>query len=225
MATDSYWQLEKEYYTISPTHDLIIRAIEYEIVIREERNGYEVRNVKASVPKKVHEFKVERNVLVKSSTYFEKILSAETGFKEDRQDIQTLHEDPAGSVELWLKILHASDVEPTYESTSILGIWEMLATAHKYGLDPKMPAAKVWFEMWFNKNKDKVEGNFFDYQDCQALLFPCHTFDYPAGFQRTTKFLAYHAAGHITEKRPDGFYHEHLRLDANVIRKSGDQDF
>ena len=212
MATDTYWQLEKEYYTISPNHDLIIRAIEYVEITRTEGDGANAHEVKSSVPNKVHEFKVQRDVLVKSSTYFHELLGANGGFKEG----DDLHEDPAGSVELWLKILHGCDLQSTYETTTIKGVWEMLATAHKYGLDPKMAAAKTWFESWYKTHRAKA---YFEFHEYRELLFPCHTFDYPAGFKEASKYLSYNAAGHITEKRPDGFYHEHLRLDQNIMRE------
>lgn len=42
MATDSYWQLEKEYYSIATDHDLIVRVIEHNNVTRTDSSGEEV---------------------------------------------------------------------------------------------------------------------------------------------------------------------------------------
>lgn len=62
------------------------------------------------------------------------------------------------------------------------------------------------------------EGRFFDFKDYQSLLFPCHSFDYAEGFQQATRYLAYRAQGHITEKKPDGFMDDFLRLDQDIMR-------
>ena len=220
MSADPYSQLEHQQYAIALNHDLTIRVIEYEIITRIDISGETRREVKESRPCKVHDFKVQRDVLASSSKYFDKLVSGTSGFKEELEDCYELHEDLAGSVELWLKILHGCDLQSAYDITTIKEVWEMLALAHKYGLDPKMDAAKAWFETWFNTNKVKLDGSFFGYGDYQSLLFPCHTFNYADGFQKATHHLAYCAGGHITEKRPDGFRHDHLRLDANIMRKS-----
>ena len=105
------------------------------------------------------------------------------------------------------------------------GVWEVLAAAHKYGLDPKSSAAKMWFLKWYLANSTNANwkrqgvNKRFDFKDYQSLLFPCHTFDYAQGFKAATQYLVYHAKGHITERRPDGFLHDHLRLDQIIIRK------
>ncbi len=90
--------------------------------------------------------------------------------------------------------------------------------AHKYGLEPTMPGGKAWFEGWHATNLAKAGGE-FNFEDCRMLLFPCHTFDHAEGFTAATKYLVYNATGHITERRPQGFKYEHLRLDSSVIRE------
>ena len=215
MVTDTYWQLEKEYYTIATDHDLIVRVIEYEEVTRTQlKEDGTSREIKESVPSKVHEFKVKREVVVNSSTYFSKLIHTGGPFKEGGQDRIDLHEDPPASVELWFKLLHGCDVSSMLEGTSITGVWEVLATAHKYGLDPKVTEAKAWFAKWFQAHDDA-----FDYQEYQSLLFPCYTFDDADRFQQITKHLVYQASRHITERKPDGFHHDHLRMDANIMRE------
>ena len=229
MVTNTYWQLEKEYYAISADHDMIIRVIEHENVTRVEGEGTDnARTITDSVPYKVHEFKVHRAVLLASSTYFAKLLSADGGFPESQQDIIDLHEDnSAEGVSIWFKILHSTEStdEFTYynfTTTSIRDVWEMLVTAHKYGFDPQTPPAKSWFEGWYATHgtaNGNAEGKRWDFKDYQQLLFPCYTFDHAIGFATATKYLAYRATGHITERRPEGFEYEHLRLDANILRK------
>ena len=74
-------------------------------------------------------------------------------------------------------------------------------------------------QAWYEANRiKKDEGKYFDFKDYQSLLFPCYSFDYAEGFQQATKYLAYRAVGHITEKKPDGFTADVLRLDQNIMR-------
>ena len=242
MATDTYWQLEKEYYTISTSHDFIIRVIEYanvtRIVLNEDGTAKEVKEAVAS---KVHEFKVKRGVLTANSAYFNKSLFQADGQPTAAEKLD-LHNDQPGAIEVWLKILHASDVHSTLAATSIKRLWDVLATAFKYGFDPNMAGAKAWFGAWYvccppmssfwrlmlTRSRSCVRydlkkssaGRYFDYQDYQSLLFPLHTFDHAEGFQQATKYLADRSTGHITERKPDGFTDDHLRLDSIVIRES-----
>lgn len=118
----------------------------------------------------------------------------------------------------WLEILHGSDF--TYSSIDIRHVWEMLAAAHKYGLDPNLYSAKAWFNGWYKEHHDGVNYKSRNFEDCQMLMFPCYTFNHSKGFAAATKYLAYHATGHVVERRPDGFTLEHLRLDQRIIRKS-----
>jgi hypothetical protein len=165
--------------------------------------------VKESVPFKVHEFKVKRETLAANSAYFKTTVG-------ERVD---LHDDEPGAIDVWLKILHGCDVSSTLTSaTTIKGLWDILATAYRYEFDPKLPGAKAWFREWYDANEHK-HGKTFYFEDYQSLLFPCHSFDHAEAFQQATKYLVYRATGHITEKKPEGFTDDHLRLDSNVIRK------
>ncbi|KAK4546193.1 hypothetical protein LTR36_002330 [Oleoguttula mirabilis] len=213
MTANTYWQLEKEYYTIATEHDLVIRLIEHENVTRTGGDA----TVTESKPYKVHEFKVKRDTLSNSGPYFRKLLS-DGNFKEAGQDTIDLHED--GSVVgfiVWFKVLHATVDDTTYQA-SIDDIWNMLATAHKYGFDPRSEAARGWFAKWYDAQQTTRERS-FDYKDHAQLLFPCYTFDHAQGFRAATKYLVYRATGHIVERRPPGFAYEHLRLDQNVLRE------
>lgn len=218
MATDPYWQLEKEYTTISPDHDLTIKAVEYKEVTRTEND----KQVKESAPSKVHEFRVKRDVLCAASPVLRKLLT--TGFREAEQTTVELHGDPAKALEVWFKIFHATsdeleDVEFAYLGTDLKDVWEVLATAHKYEIDPKDAKAKAWFDDWYTAQFGR-EDRRFGFLEFQALVFPCHAFDNARGFTFATKQLVYRANGHITERRPDGFEHDHLHLSSNIIRKS-----
>ena len=50
MATDTYWQLEHEYYTIATGHDLIVRVIEHEDIERTEGEGIDAKIVSVLMP-------------------------------------------------------------------------------------------------------------------------------------------------------------------------------
>jgi len=222
MAANTYWQLEKEYYMIASDADLIIRVIEHEEVTRIEGLDTNAHAVTESKPTKIHEYKVKREVLSNSGTYFRKLLS-DGNFKESEQSTIDLHEDGKGSatgMTIWFKILHDAVDESTYQ-VSTDGIWYMLAAAHKYGFDPKTEEAKAWFEKWYATQTSGTERS-FDYKEHQALLFPCYTFDHAQGFRTATKYLVYRATGHIVERRPTGFAYEHLRMDQNILRKSSE---
>ena len=217
MATDTYWQLDKEYATIASDYDLIIRVIEHEDIT------CTVSGVMGtdSVPKKGFEFKVKREILADSSAYFRKLLS-NSNFKEASQDVIDLIEDNGGAAGLstWFKILHNAVDESSYNATTvgIDAVWFMLATAHKYELDPRSADAKAWFEKWYAAQTAVTERT-FDYKEHQQLLFPCYTFDHAPGFRNASKYLVYRATGHITERRPNGFTYDHLRLDQTIIRE------
>jgi len=60
---------------------------------------------------------------------------------------------------------------------------------------------------------------YLNFQDYQSLLFPCHAFDHAEAFQQATRYLVYHGTGHITERKPEGFKDDHLRLESNVIQQ------
>lgn len=217
MATNAYWQLEKEYTTIAVQHDLTIKAIEYKVVERTEDG----KQVKESVPCKVQEFRVKRDALCAASPVLRKLVT--TGFREAEQTTVELHGDPAEALETWFKIFHATSpelegVEFAYLQIDLKSIWDMLATAHKYEIDPKDVKARAWFENWYAAQSER-EDRRFGYLDFQALVFPCHAFDYAPGFTFATKQLVYRANGHITERRPDGFEHDHLHISSNIIRK------
>ncbi|KAK5124014.1 hypothetical protein LTR85_002211 [Meristemomyces frigidus] len=212
MAANSYWQLEKKYYTIVEEHDLVIRLIEHEDITRTEGDD----TVTESKPSKVHEFKVKRDALLSSGPYFRKLLS-DGSFKEASQDTVDLHEDSAKGMTIWFKILHGSVDDTTYQA-SIDDLWHLLATAHKYGFDPKSEAAVGWFGKWYDVQTRNHERS-FDYKEHAQLLFPCYTFDHAQGFRAATKYLVYRATGHIVERRPLGFQYEHLRLDQNILQQ------
>ena len=146
---DKYWQLDKEYYAVTTNHDLIVRVIEYATIVTERLNeDGSTQAVKESVPSKVHEFKMKRNTLATNSDYF----------KNTAGEQIDIHKDEPGAIEVWLKILHGCDVESTLTSTSVKGVWDMLATAYRYEIDPKLPAAKAWFVAWYEANKKWEDG-------------------------------------------------------------------
>lgn len=219
MATDPYWQLEKEYLTIADSHDLTVKAISYAPVQRTE-NG---RTITDSAPSKVHEFRVQRECLSAVSEVLRKLLTA--GFREAEKTTVELHEDPPKALQTWFKIAHSTSeklegVEFAFFDTSLKDVWEVLSTAHKYGIDPKEPKAKAWFGKWYAAHVNRPDGKKWNYFDFQALIFPCYTFDHAHGFAFATKMLVYRSNGHIMERQPEGFKEDGLHLSGNVIRES-----
>lgn len=150
MATDPYWQLEKEYTTITDSHDLTLKAIAYTEMTRTEND----KTITESKPSKVHEFRVNRAVLCAASPVWGKLLAA--GFGEPEQTTVELHDDPTKALETWLHVIHAEDASAAalegakfgYRDVELKGLWEMLSVAHKYEIDTKEAKAKGWFENW-----------------------------------------------------------------------------
>lgn len=169
------------------------------------------------MPKHVHEFYVNRAIVASSSVPFRRLLGSTTSFKPVEESIDLLEEHPVAFA-IWLHIMHDSkDIVTTY-SCSITAVWEVLETAHKWVLDPTAPGPKAWFEGWYETTSQNPTLRAEDYQYFfQALMFPCHAFDFPKGWAATTKYLAYNVKGHISEERPPGFYRDHLRLPQHII--------
>lgn len=65
---------QKEYHTIAEYHDFVVRVIEYEVIKTVHGDGENVEEVYESKPKKVDEFKVQRDVLVGACDFFRKAL-------------------------------------------------------------------------------------------------------------------------------------------------------
>lgn len=167
-------------------------------------------------PKTVHEFKVERTKLISRSDVLKEMFSPENQLKESTLTCVDLLEDHPKAVEIWFKVLHGvTDLTSAY-SAKIIDVWEVLELAHKYVMDPRIAGAKAWYAGWYEVYSC---GGRLSYDQYRSLLLPCYTFDHAEGFAATTKFLAYHGTGHITEEKPPGLTHDHLRLEARVIRE------
>ncbi|KAK5684628.1 hypothetical protein LTR17_027177 [Elasticomyces elasticus] len=211
MATDTYWQLEKDFYTISADHDFVVRIIEHETVTRTQGDGDAAQTVTESVPSKVHEFRVKRDVLSENSTYFANMLS-DAKFKEGEGSTIELHEDNALAITVWLKIIHDVVDDTTYQ-LSLDDVWYMLAAAQKYGFSTRSPAAKLWFEKWYDTDPN------FDFKEHQMMLLPLHSFDHAVGFRVASKYIVYRATGNIFDRRPSAFENGTLGLDPNIINQ------
>ncbi|KAK4952040.1 hypothetical protein LTR10_009960 [Elasticomyces elasticus] len=211
MATDTYWQLEKDFYTISADHDFVVRIIEHETVTRTQGDGDTAQIITESVPSKVHEFRVKRDVLSENSNYFANMLS-DAKFKEGEESMIELHESNALAITVWLKITHDVVDDTTYQ-LSLDDVWYMLAAAQKYGFSTRSPAAKLWFEKWYDTDPN------FDFKEHQMMLLPLHSFDHASGFRVASKYIVYRATGNIFDRRPAAFEHGTLGLDPNIINQ------
>ncbi|KAF1848908.1 uncharacterized protein K460DRAFT_279288 [Cucurbitaria berberidis CBS 394.84] len=86
-------------------------------------------------------------------------------------------------------------------------IWHIINMGDKYLFDGEI--LQGFFKRWYaaNNNLDQKGVDF-----ARQLALPCYVFDHAQGFADVTKWLAYNAEGHITEKRPPGFKWKHLHL-------------
>ncbi|KAK5699159.1 hypothetical protein LTR17_023476 [Elasticomyces elasticus] len=212
MATDTYWQLEKDFYTISADHDFVVRIVEHETVTRTQGDGEAAQPITESVPSKVHEYRVKRDVLSENSNYFANMLS-DAKFKEAEGSMIELHEDNALAMTVWLKIIHDVVDDTTYQ-LSLDDVWYMLAAAQTYGFSTGSPAAKLWFEKWYDTDPN------FDFKEHQMMLLPLHSFDHAIGFRVASKYIVYRATGNIFDRRPSAFEHSTIvGLDPNIINQ------
>ena len=92
-------------------------------------------------------------------------------------------------------------------NTGIARIWYIINAADKYLLDASI--LQGFFDNWYRKNVDITQ---MKHDFARQLALPCYMFDHAKGFAEVTKWLAYNFAGHITEKRPEGFRWKHIRL-------------
>jgi len=63
MATNTFWQLEKEFHILDHNHDLVLRVIEHKTITRTEGEGNTTQEVVENVANKVHEIKANRAVM------------------------------------------------------------------------------------------------------------------------------------------------------------------
>lgn len=204
-------QIHCERYQLTSKHDLVLVVKENWIdkVWVDDELVEEQGELRA-----VYEFEVSRDVLI-AIPYFKRLLTQ--GFRESKQDVVELKEDDPRAWKLWLEILHRSLERSSYDA-QIITVWHVLRIAEKYGISPTRKDAQEWFDRWFVKQSG--DGLFTENESICEVLFPCHAFDHALGFSTSTMWLAYHSAGHIVERRPEGFIsHTHLRLDQGIMRK------
>lgn len=229
-TSNSYWQLEKEYYSLVNEHDLIVRVIEHECITRIQGEGDTAHTVTDRVPKKVHEFKTLRSALNRGSTFFAALFKGGQEGQANGDMIEISDEDLVESLALWLNILHNSNSDTndrlnTSYRIELPAIWDLLAAAKKYGIDTKCVEATSWFATWWTANPVKPDGKNYNFKDFQVLLYPCYAFDHAEGFQMATRYLVYRSTGQIVEQRqPEGMSAnvrdvEDMKLETAIVGK------
>jgi hypothetical protein len=201
--------IRRERHTIASKHDLVL-AVKGEWTHNTKVEDERAKQ-RGDTPA-IHEFGVSREVLL-AFPYFKILLARE--YREAKQQVVELKEDDPRACKVWLQILHGSVEKSSYEVQTIT-IWHVLLIAEKYGFDPTRKDAQEWFGKWIQTQKGT--GFFTDQKKICEILFPCHAFDNVSTFATCTEWLAYNSAGHISESRPAGFTHTHLRLDYLILR-------
>lgn len=138
----------------------------------------------------MHEYRLSRDELTAASPVFRNLLTTAI-FREASEKTVELHEDPPQALVTCFKILHDVPFDTdAFKSINLKGVWEVLATAHKYDIDPRGAKAQAWFVAWWAANwaTGGIDGKKFGYEQFQALLYPCWTFDYAPGWQEATKY-------------------------------------
>lgn len=155
-----------------------------------------------------YRYKVRKDAF-KGVPYFQALLHG--GFKEASQAEVTLEEDDPRAMQAWLEILH--DMEASVQGVNIRVIWAFLIAAHKYGLDPKLPGARRWFERWLTSySKGEKAKLRLPFRDTPQLLFPAYAFDSALVFMEVTRYIVYTGCGRIEESRPVQVTEEHHHM-------------
>ena len=182
-------------------------------------------------------FKVEEKALTTNSEYFTASLRFN---KANGHDDIELKDDDLNAIHIWLIYMQAAkekeDAEQEHDgqnhakrrrqdgyedraaeqalfehsvvkNANIDHIWHIINAADKYLLDASI--LRGFFDLWYKKN---VHIGFLEDDLARQVALPCYMFDHAEGFAEVTKWLAYNHEGHITEKRPEGFKWNHVRL-------------
>ncbi|KAK5111575.1 hypothetical protein LTR62_004871 [Meristemomyces frigidus] len=208
-GSETYWQLEKVYYTIVPKHDLVVRVVEHGEVATTQGEGDARKTVTQRMPTKLHEYKVKREVLSASGNYFNILLI------DPALDGLDLHEDNAASMTLWFKLLHSNAEDASMYEATIDDIWYMIAAGKRYDFKTTNDVVKAWFDKWY---LTLAQSHHLDYKEHQALLLPTYVFDNAQAFCAATRYVVYRATTTVTERRPIPFLeNEALALDPNIV--------
>ena len=200
---------------IDQNGDLTVEVIEYD---EELKNGDGKRSVKMT-----QQFRVSKAVLSKNSTFFAAMF-VPSHWRESQMELVKLEEDSVASMNIWLRILHGTDLD---HNVPLDEMWRLVAACDKYHFN--LDLLKPWFAEWYEYKNSDIEQYYrnWAFNDDRAhrihrlnprsLLYPCYIFDHAKGFERATHFLSYRVVGHITEYNPTT--HLHLRLPSRIVRK------
>ena len=195
---------------IDENGDLTVEVIEYD---DELKSGTGNRSVK-----RTQQFRVSKEVLSKNSTVLA-VMFVPSRWRESQTELVKLEEDSVASMDIWLRILHGTDLD---HYVPLEEMWRLVAACDKYHFNLNL--LKPWFVDWYKKqDMDQYYRNWFkDHRrmvplNPRSLLYPCYIFDHANGFKRATCFLSYNYVGHITEYNPTA--HRDLRLPSRIIRK------
>ena len=196
---------------IDENGDLTVEVIEYD---DELKSGNGERSVK-----RTQQFRVSKEILTNNSTVLA-VMLLPSHWRESQMELVKLEEDSVASMDIWLRILHGTDLD---HYVPLEEMWRLVAACDKYHFNISL--LKPWFADWYKKyDIDQYYKNWAFKDDHsiirlnpRSLLYPCYIFDHAKGFKRATRFLSYHSAGHITEYNPTT--HLDLRLPSRIIRK------
>lgn len=170
-------------------------------------NGYEVAG------KLLASFKVDRQVLRRSSAKFHALLDPEGIFPEATASIMDLEYEHICALELWFRYFHGCLVDDSFK-IPIEELRAVIDCSQKQGFP--LSKLSVWFEKWMNNNGG-VEFDDFSLSQLAQLLYPCQEFNHAQGFAKATRTLAYETRGHVHEDPPPKF--PELHLEPRIISK------
>lgn len=173
-------------------------------------------------------FRVSRDVLIKSSTFFHTILGSRPTLVStmgprmskaaDTEKANVTFENKGNgfgyALEIWLRALHngAHTLPNNLKATHIERAWVAIGVGEQFGFAPHhIDKIKPWFLECY---QIALNGGPTPFVAC-CLAFPCSVFDHAEGFMKLTKYLAYHTNGTIFTHNPSNF--QALNQDARIL--------
>ncbi|KAL8927263.1 MAG: hypothetical protein Q9208_002439 [Pyrenodesmia sp. 3 TL-2023] len=160
-------------------------------------------------------FAVKREVLIKSSGYFRAMLNPKYGFKEEKTKTIVLKEDNAVAMEIWLRILHNTLVQASYNAEAST-VRTLFIIADKYQFAPSL--LRGWFQVWFPRWTQIHQDYRTHLREYKNMVWFCLFFDNAWAFALVTRVLVYYTIGPVTVIVPDTDGLELSIPDAIILR-------
>ena len=203
----------------SGTYKNINLATDYDLTLRVIEYNYDDPRAQKVIQATV-DFEVKRDLVSKEgfSKFLAKMLKPSGKFMEANQKMINIEEQFHRAVEPFLREAHDNH-DHDVEGIDLTMVWMVIHTADYFGFD--LDALKTWFHRWYFMKGQYLVGSKdsdSDLRPTRQMLYPAFVFDHAMAFNTATRYLVYHADGHITESTP--VLQSKFHLPSVIIRMS-----